>query len=373
MIGITIISLTGCKEAVQRSELDLNREDFRRTIDGKTTELYVLKNSKGMELAVTTYGARTVGILVPDRSGKFEDVITGFNTLDDYINCPEPFHGPIVGPVGNRIARGKFALDGNEYSLPINNGLNHLHGGPTGLHHRVWHAKKLTSSAIELQILSKDGEEGYPGNLSIDVRYELTEDNEVVISYQATTDKKTVVNLTWHPFFNLAGEGSTINDHILMINADQYTPVDETLIPLGENVTVENTPFDFRTAKAIGRDLGQQETDTQLTYGAGYDHNWVLNRPDDRSMSLAARVTEPTSGRVMEIYTQEPGLQFYGGNFFDGGTTGKNGKAHIYRGAMALETQHFPDAPNQANFPSIVLNPGEVYETQSIYKFLVAE
>jgi len=364
-----MLLLTGCNS----TRFGLDGEDFRRTIDGKKTDLFTLKNSKGMEVAVTSYGARVVGILAPDQHGRFEDVVTGFNTLDEYISCPEPFHGPIVGPVGNRIARGKFTLDGKAYSLPINNGLNHLHGGPKGFHHRVWDVKKVTASSIDLHCLSRDGEAGYPGNLSVDVRYELSDDNEVIISYEATTDKKTVVNLTWHPFFNLAGEGTTINDHILMINADRYTPVDETLIPVGKNVTVANTPFDFRKPKAIGRDLGQQEKNTQLKHGAGYDHNWALNRPDDKSMTLAARVTEPKSGRVMEIYTQEPGLQFYGGNFFDGKTTGKNGNAHIFRGAMALETQHFPDAPNQPNFPSIVLDKGEVYETSSIYKFLIEE
>lgn len=364
-----LLALTGCQPTTQATKFKMQAEDFRKLIDDKQTDLYVLKNDKGMEMAITSYGARTVGILVPDRNGDFEDVVSGFNTLDEYINCPEPFHGPIVGPVGNRIARGKFTLDGHEYSLPINNGLNHLHGGPKGLHHRVWDVKDVTDSSIDLHYLSRDGEAGYPGNLSIDVRYELTDANEVVISYKATTDKKTVVNLTWHPFFNLAGEGVTVNGHILMINAGQYTPVDETLIPLGENMTVEHTPFDFRKPKAIGRDLGQQETDIQLQHGAGYDHNWVLNRPNDKSMALAARVIEPKSGRVMEIYTQEPGLQFYGGNFFDGGTTGKNGKPQIYRGAMALETQHFPDAPNQPNFPSIQLKPGETYSTQTIFRF----
>ncbi len=367
--GIGMLLFSGCKASAPESGFNLEKANFQKTIDGKTTDLFILKNSGGMEVAVTSYGARTVGILAPDKSGKLEDVISGFNTLDDYINCPEAFHGPIVGPVGNRIAKGKFTLDGTEYSLPINNGENHLHGGPKGLHHRVWDVKEATSSAVALHYLSKDGEAGYPGNLSIDVRYELTDDNEVVISYKATTDKKTVVNLTWHPFFNLAGEGTTINDHIMMINADKYTPIDETLIPLGENVTVEGTPFDFRKPKAIGRDLDQQENDVQLKNGAGYDHNWVLTRPADNSMALAARLTEPVSGRVMEIYTQEPGLQFYGGNFFDGKTTGKNGKAQIYRGAMALETQKFPDAPNQPKFPSIVLEPGETYQTSSIYKF----
>lgn len=367
--------LTGCAktESVSSSKFDLDPKDFRKTIDGKKTDLFILKNAKGMEVAITSYGARAVGILAPDRSGAFGDVITGFKTLDEFIACPEPFHGPIVGRVGNRIAGGKFTLDGKDYTLPINNGPNQLHGGEKGFHHRVWDVKNVSSSSVDLHYVSKDGEMGYPGNLSVDLRYELTDKNELVLTYKATTDQKTVVNLTWHPFFNLAGEGTTINDHILQINADKYTPVDETLIPLGQNAPVENTPFDFRKPKTIGRDLPQQESNTQLKHGAGYDHNWVLSRPADKSMFLAARVEEPKSGRVMEILTEEPGLQFYGGNFFDGKTTGKNGKAHIYRGAMALETQKFPDAPNQKAFPSIVLDKGETYATKSIYRFSVSK
>ena len=366
---ITIALSFGCKSHNTSSKFNFISEDFTKTIDGKQTDLFILKNKNGLELAISNYGARAIGLLVPDKSGSFEDVVSGFNSLDDYINCPEPFHGPIVGRVGNRLARGKFKIDGNEYSLPINNGLNHLHGGPKGFHHQVWDVKKVSSSFIDLHYLSKDGEMGYPGNLKVDVRYELTDENEVIISYKAISDKKTVVNLTWHPFFNLAGEGTTINDHILMIKAEKFTPVDATLIPLGKNETVENTPFDFRTPKAIGRDLASQKSNTQLKHGAGYDHNWVLKRPKDKSMAFAARVTEPHSGRIMEIYTQEPGLQFYGGNFFDGKTYGKNGKAQIHRGAMALETQKFPDAPNQKAFPSIILNKDELYQTSSIYKF----
>ena len=368
MVGALV---TGCTTTKQSGRLQLNKAEFVTTIDGKRTDLYVLKNSNGVEVAITNYGARTVGISVPDKNGQFEDVISGFNTLDEYISCPEPFHGPIVGRVGNRIARGTFTLDGKEYKVSINNGPNHLHGGLKGFHHRVWDVTSVSDKAIDLHYLSKDGEMGYPGNLSVDVRYALNDKNELSISYKAVTDKKTVVNLTWHTFFNLAGEGTTINDHIMEINADAYTPVDDTLIPFGKNVTVKNTPFDFRKPKAIGRDLDQQKNNTQLKHGAGYDHNWVLKRPDDTSMAFAARITEPRSGRIMEIYTQEPGLQFYGGNFFDGKTNGKNGQPQIHRGAMALETQKFPDAPNQPNFPSVVLKPGEVYETSSIYRFLV--
>lgn len=371
-VGACLVA--GCStQKAPETKFKMKRADFQKTIDGKQTDLYILQNRKGMEVAVMNYGARVVGILTPDKAGAFEDVTTGFNTLDEYINCPEPFHGALVGRVGNRIKIGKFTLDGTEYTLPVNNDPNHLHGGPKGFHNQIWDVKAVTATAIDLHYVSKDGEMGYPGNLSADVRYELTEENEIVISYKATTDAKTVCNLTWHPFFNLAGEGTTINDHLLQINADNYTPVDSTLIPLGENVSVADTPFDFRVAKPIGRDLGQQEVNEQLKHGSGYDHNWVLSRPADTSMFLAGTLSEPTSGRIMEIYTQEPGLQFYGGNFFDGKVTGKNGKAQIYRGALALETQKFPDAPNQSAFPSIVLDKGETYQTRSIYKFLVAE
>lgn len=371
-VGSCLVAGCSTQNAIE-TKFGMKRADFQKTIDGKQTDLYILQNSKGMEVAVMNYGARVVGILTQDKSGAFEDVTTGFNTLDEYIACPEPFHGALIGRVGNRIKVGAFALDGEEYTLPINNDPNHLHGGPKGFHNQVWDVASVTATAIDLHYVSPDGEMGYPGSLSVDVRYELTEDNEVLITYKATTDKKTVCNLTWHPFFNLAGEGTPINDHLLQINADNYTPVDVTLIPLGENVSVADTPFDFRVAKSIGRDLGQQEANEQLKHGFGYDHNWVLSRPADTSMFLAGTLTEPTSGRVMEIYTQEPGLQFYGGNFFDGKVTGKNGKAHIYRGALALETQKFPDAPNQPAFPSIVLDKGETYQTRSIYKFLVAE
>ncbi|WDE97740.1 galactose mutarotase [Lentisphaera profundi] len=370
--GALFLLLAACKSSTTKFPA-LNAEDFCKTIDGKKTDLFTLKNTKGMQVSITNYGARVVSILAADKDGIYGDVVSGFNTLDEYITCPEPFHGPIVGRVCNRIKSGKFKLDGKEYCLSVNNGVNHLHGGTKGFHHQVWDVKKITPSSVELHYLSKDGEMGYPGNLSVDVRYELTDKNEFLIEYKAFTDKKTVVNLTWHPFFNLAGEGITINDHILMINADRYTPVDETLIPLGQNVTVENTPFDFSTPKAIGRDLWQQKDNTQLKHGAGYDHNWVLNRPSHSSLALAARLIEPRSGRVMEIYTQEPGLQFYGGNFFDGKTIGKNGLPQIYRGALALETQRFPDAPNQKDFPSIVLAEGDLYETRSIYKFSVLE
>jgi aldose 1-epimerase len=367
-----VIVLFGCAPKKQESTnwFKLKSEDFETTLNGKKTGLYILKNSNGMEAAITNYGGRIVGLTAPGRDGEMADVIHGFSSIEGYLNAHEVFHGALIGRVGNRIANGKFTLDGVEYNLPLNNGPNQLHGGPEGFHNQVWDVKKVTANSIVLAYLSKDGEMGYPGNLSVEVTYTLTDKNEFEIDYKATTDKKTVVNLTSHPFFNLAGEGNgTINNHILQINADMYTPVDSTLIPLGENVTVEGTPFDFRKGKPIGQDLVEQETNTQLQHGLGYDHNFVLNQPAEGGMFLAATITDPESGRSMEVYTLEPGLQFYGGNFMDGSDLGKSGKPFKFRESFALETQHFPDSPNQPDFPSIVLNPGETYSTKTIYAF----
>jgi aldose 1-epimerase len=341
-------------------------------VNDKQTDFYVLKNTNGLEAAISTYGGRIVGLIAPDKNGEMADVVTGFDSLDVYLEASEVFHGALIGRVGNRIAKGEFTLDGITYSVPVNNGPNQLHGGVDGFHNQLWTVNEVTGNSIVLSYLSRDGEMGFPGNLDVVVSYTLTDDNELLIAYKATTDKATVVNLTSHPFFNLAGEGSgTINDHILQINADSYTPVDSTLIPLGEHVPVEDTPFDFRTPKAIGRDLDKQDTNEQLRNGTGYDHNFVLNHPGNGEMFLAASVSDPYSGRMMEIYTQEPGLQFYGGNFLDGSDTGKGGVPYKFREAFALETQHFPDSPNQPAFPSIVLEPGDTYRTKTIYKFLV--
>jgi len=285
-----------------------------------------------------------------------------------------PYHGTLIGRVGNRIAKGKFTIDGQEYTLPLNNGVNHLHGGPKGFHAVVWDVKAVTDSSIVLTYLSKDGEMGYPGNLNAEVQYLLNSKSEVVINYKATTDKSTPVNLTNHSFFNLAGEGNgTINNHILTLNADAYTPVDSTLIPIAGNAPVEGTPFDFRAGKAIGTDLEQVKTNLQLKYGPGYDHNFALNKPVAGAMTLAATVVEPVSGRKLEIFTQEPAIQFYGGNFMDGSDTGKSGKKYNFRESFAMEPQHSPDSPNNTNFPSIILKPGDVYQTSSIYKFSVVK
>jgi aldose 1-epimerase len=302
------------------------------------------------------------------------DVVLGFSSIDGYLKAKETFHGALIGRVGNRIAKGKFTLDGQEYSLPLNNKENHLHGGPGGFHNAVWDVKAVSDSSLVLTYLSKDGEMGYPGNLNVEVQYLLNSKNELVISYKATTDKSTPVNLTNHAFFNLAGEGNgTINEHFITINADAYTPVDSTLIPLGGNEPVEGTPFDFRGGLTMGMNLDQENTNIQLKYGPGYDHNFALNKPSPGEMTYAATVVDPSSGRKMEIYTQEPALQFYGGNFMDGADNGKSGKPYKFRESFALETQHFPDSPNNSNFPSIILKPGEVYQTSSIYKFSVIE
>ena len=356
-----------------KEEFVLKASDFQKTIDGKVTNLYLLKNDK-IKVYITNYGGRIVSLLTPDRYGQMGDVVLGFKSIDDYLSANGPYHGALIGRVGNRVAKGKFTLDSKTYSLPINNNENHLHGGPEGFNNQVWEVKAVDQSSISMNYFSKDGEMGYPGNLDVQVKYSLNNENELLISYKATTDKSTPVNLTNHAFFNLAGEASgTINDHLLRLNADHFTPVDETLIPLGENRSVEGTPFDFRIPKTIGRDLNQQNTNTQMNYGGGYDHNFVLNKENEREMSLAGYVIDPKTGRRMDIFTEEPGIQFYGGNFMDGSDIGKYGKKFLYRESFALETQHFPDSPNQPSFPNIILLPGEIYQTKSIYKFSIAD
>ena len=345
--------------------------------DFDSIKLYSLKNKNGMQMGITNYGAIITSIIVPDRDGKMADIALGYNRVEDYINAVDkPYFGSIVGRYGNRIAKGKFTIDGEEYTLATNNGVNHLHGGVIGFDKVVWDAKPISGNGytgVQLSYLAKDREEGYPGNLQVKVSYALTDDNEIIIDYHATTDKATPVNLTQHTYFNLAGEGNgTILDHQLHLNADHYTPVDEGLIPTGEIAAVKDTPFDFTTAhpqsKAIGRDIGQENE--QLKFGLGYDHNFVLNKEGKQGqMTLAATVYEPTSGRFMETFTEEPGIQFYCGNFLDGRLLGKAGKPYIYRSGFVLETQHYPDSPNQKNFPSTILQPGETYSTKTIYRF----
>jgi aldose 1-epimerase len=344
-----------------------------KTTDFDSIRLYELKNGAGTEVKITNFGAIVTSIKVADRNGDFADIALGYDRVEDYINAVDkPYFGSVVGRYGNRIAKGEFTLDGKTYSLAKNNGQNHLHGGIIGFDKVVWDAKPIKGNGftgVELTYLAKDMEEGYPGNLDIKVTYKLTDDNELSIDYYAVTDKATPVNLTNHTYFNLAGEGNgTILDHKLMVNADNYTPVDHALIPIGKNAPVKDTPFDFTSPKSIGRDIGLQNQ--QLTSGGGYDHNFVLNKSNTvDGITLAASVYEPTTGRFMEVMTEEPGVQFYCGNFLDGRLKGKAGKPYVYRGGLCLETQHFPDSPNQANFPSTILRPGQIYKTKTIYRF----
>jgi aldose 1-epimerase len=333
-------------------------------------ELYTLTNNGGASATISSYGGIVIALNVPDRSGQREDVVLGFDNLDDYRKAG-PYFGALIGRYGNRIANGQFNLNGVAYTLAQNDGPNSLHGGLKGFDKVVWEAKRIDSPvgpALELTYLSPDGEEGYPGNLAVTVVYTLTHDNELKINYTATADQDTIVNLTHHAYFNLAGHNrGDILGHILTINADRFTPVNETLIPTGELRPVAGAPFDFTRPTAIGARIDQ--ADEQLKFGLGYDHNWVLNNHDG-SLALAATVSDPGSGRVLEVWTTEPGVQFYSGNFLDGSQIGKGGHAYQQRQGFCLETQHFPDSPNQPDFPSTTLKAGETYNTTTIYKFL---
>ncbi len=366
LIALSIAIFSSCCQKEKTLPLVDNLK-FEQKTDGKDVKLYNIKNANGLVAQITNYGARIVSLFVPDKKGEFADVSLGFKTAQEYADASVAFYGAAIGRYGNRIAKGTFVIEEDTFKLALNNGPNSLHGGPTGYFSRVWDATQVSDSKLELKYLSKDMEEGYPGNLNIKIVYELTDNNELKIEYFATTDKATHVNLTNHTYFNLAGEAAgTINNHLLYINADAYTPVDSTLIPTGEIASVEATPMDFRTATAIGERV--DDDFEQLKFGGGYDHNWVLNQSED-GLTHAATLTEPVSGRVMEIYTNEPGLQFYGGNFMKGVDTGKYGKTFNYREALCLETQHFPDTPNQPNFPTTLLNPGEEYHSVCIYQF----
>jgi len=341
---------------------------FEKTIDGKQTHLYTLKNKNGMVLTITNFGGRMVNLLVPDSAGKMIDVSVGLGSVDDYIKSTERYYGGTIGRYGNRIAKGHFTLDGKQYTLAINNAPNTLHGGKKGYQDVVWDAKKINDQTLELTYLSKDMEEGFPGNLKIKVTYSLTDDNSFKCEYEATTDKTTVVNLTNHAYFNLNGEGSgTILNHLVQFNADNYTPVDSTLIPTGKIEPVKGTPFDFTKPTTIGAHIN--DMNEQLKNGKGYDHNFVLNKHD--MSQPVATVKGDKTGVTMEIYTEEPGLQFYSGNFMQSKNVMKYGEKDDYRTAFAMETQHFPDSPNQPQFPSTILKPGQTYKTQSVYKFKI--
>ena len=348
----------------------ITKSSFGKTPTGEPVDLYVLTNKNGVEASISAYGGAVVSLKVPDRDGKLGDVVLGYDSVEGYVN-DKAYLGAIVGRYGNRIGHAQFTLDGKIYTLAKNNGENSLHGGIKGFNKAVWDAKEIpakNAQALELTYLSKDGEEGFPGNLQVRVVYTLTDSNELKIEYFATTDKKTVVNLTNHSYFNLAGAGSgDILGHILQIEADKFTPVDAGMIPTGELSDVTGTPFDFHKPTAIGARI--DSNDEQIKLGGGYDHNFVLGRKAGDPISLAARVVEPTTGRVLEVRTTEPGVQFYTGNFLDGSAQGKSGVKYTKRSAFCLETQHFPDSPNQPKFPSVILNPGERYHTTTIYKF----
>lgn len=343
---------------------------FGSDVNGKKATLFVLKN-KDMQVAITNYGARLVGILVPDKTGKQTDVVPGFSTVSAYQKAAEPFFGPIVGRFGNRIANGKFTLDGKTYQTELNNNGNTLHSGPSGFHTHVWDTKQTGDKTLELTYVSKEGEGGFPGTVTTTVTYTLTDDNALKIDYSAITDKATPYNPTSHGFFNLNGEASgTVNDHVLMIDADRYSVVDKGLIPQGEPVSVAGTPFDFRTPKAIGARL--DEKNEQLTFGGGYDHNWVLNKKG-KGLAKVVEITGDKSGIKMDVLTTEPAMQFYGGNFFKGADTGKYGKPINYREAFALEAQHYPDSPNHPTYPTTILKPGQTYKQTTEYRFSVVK
>lgn len=353
--------ITGCTSKT-------NSEMQQKDASG-TAQSYTLTNAAGLKVTITPQGGHIMSIQVPDSKGNLADVVLGYDSVKEYVGG-KGFYGSTVGRYGNRIAKGKFSIDGTEYQLSLNNGENTLHGGPGGFHNVLWTGKEVTTSdgkGVELSYLSKDGEEGYPGNLDVKVVFSLSDSNELKIQYEATTDKPTVVNLTNHAYFNLSGEGNgDILNHDMTINADKFLPVDKGLIPTGELRPVKGTPFDFQTPHKIGERIGADEE--QVKIGGGYDHCFVLNKTTPDEMSLAAKVSDPASGRKMEVWTTEPAVQFYTGNFLNG-APGKGGKPYNYRYAFCLETQHFPDSPNQPSFPSTLLKPGETYKSTTIYRF----
>ena len=347
----------------------LKSKDFQTTIDGKNTDLYILKNNVGNEVAITNYGGAIVAIMVPDKEGKLANVIQGHDNIQDVIDSPEPYLSTLIGRYGNRIAKGKFHLHGKEYNLPINNGPNCLHGGNKGFNARVWDALQMDDQTLVLKYVSPYGEEGFSGELRTTVVYSFNDDNELSIEYMSTTNKKTIINLTSHGFFSLPGIANptpTIENQICEINADYYIPIDDTSIPTGEIRFVEGTPFDFRQPKPIGQDI--EADDVQIKNGAGYDHCFVLNKKEEGELSFAARLTDPKSGRIMEVYTTEPGVQLYTDNWSNG-YKGQHGATFPRRSAVCFEAQHFPDSPNHPYFPSVVLKPNQEYKQKTVYKF----
>lgn len=347
----------------------LKKEDFQTTVNGKKTDLYILRNKEGNEVAITNYGGAIVAIMVPDRKGNLANIIQGHDNIQDVIDSPEPYLSTLIGRYGNRIAKGRFQLKGKVYSLPINNGPNSLHGGKNGFNTKVWDATQINEHAIVLKYTSPYGEEGFTGELDVWVAYTLTDNNELIIKYSAKTNKKTIINLTHHGFFSLAGLANPtppIDDIECQINADFFLPIDETSIPTGEILKVAETPFDFRTPKPIGQDIDADHE--QIRHGSGYDHCFVLNKKEEGELSFAARIRDLKSGRTMEVYTTEPGVQVYTDNWADG-YKGQHGATFPRRSAICFEAQHFPDSPNHPYFPSVILEPGREYTQKTIYKF----
>ena len=369
--GLLAASLAGCADMPSTSKTStITKDAFGTAPDGQAVDIYTLSNAKGAQARIMTYGGVVQSLSVPDEHGNFADVVLGYDNLDGYLDKKTPYFGALIGRYGNRIGGAKFTLEGQTYTLATNNGPNSLHGGLKGFDKVVWTAAPSLSvdgPVLTLTYLSKDGEEGFPGNLQVKAVYTLTEDNALKLEFTATTDKATVVNLTHHSYFNLAGAGNgNILKHVVYIKGDSTTPVDAGLIPTGEIKPVDGTPFDFRTPTAIGARIN--DPDPVLQYGPGYDHNWIINKAPGE-YALMARVVEPTSGRTLEVWSDEPALQFYAGNFLDGTITGKGGKVYKHRSAFCMEPQHYPDSPNKPNFPNVVLKPGETYHNIIVYKF----
>ena len=367
--------LCGCASTPSGENLTLsglNPAHFEKMIDNtKPVKLYTLKNKNGMEVCITNFGARIVSIMTPDKNGKMTDVVLGFDNIDDYINVPSDF-GATIGRYANRIGDGKITIDGKEIQLPQNNGSHCLHGGPTGWQYQVFKTNQLDAQTIKLTVESPDGDNNFPGNVVASVTYTLTEDNAIDIKYDATTDQKTVINMTNHSYFNLSGNPSVSGmDHILYLAGDSITPIDSTFMTNGEMMAVAGTPFDFKTPKAISQDVTNFENE-QIKFGKGFDHNWVLNTKGD-IRQVAAKLTSPATGITLEVYTDEPGIQLYTGNFLDGTVKGKNGIAYPQRASICLETQHYPDSPNKAHWPSVILEPGKTYTSHCIFKFGVVK
>ena len=373
LVGLSTLMLMACQQKPDKvSTLSgLDPVKFSTEVNHSQTNLYTLKNKSGMEVCITNFGGRIVSIMVPDKDGKMQDVVLGFDNIDDYIHIPSDF-GASIGRYANRIAQGRFVLDNDTIQLPQNNFGHCLHGGPQGWQYQVYDANLIDNTTLELTRLSPDGDENFPGNVTAKVTFKLSDDNALDIKYSATTDKKTIINMTNHSYFNLSGDPSQpATDHILYVNADNYTPVDSTFMTTGEIIPVKDTPMDFITPKAIGQDITKYDF-VQLKNGNGYDHNWVLNTNGDITKP-AARLTSPQSGITLEVYTNEPGIQVYTGNFLDGSIQGKKGITYNQRASVCLETQHYPDSPNKPQWPSVILEPGQTYNSECIFKFSIAK